>query len=645
MPVNPFSKVKVAADAKPIVAQALKKVSPQDQAKVKEAMARVAEQNGDKFLNKAEAQLVADIFEKAAAAPNALVAGSVLDVALAEATSTAAKLKAAANVDGVSAHFSFNESLAAKLIGELNDVATRAVGRPTEINMMIFEFQSDSIQKAITDIAKNHPNVTFRIVADSTQASNSGGNALPEIARLKLPNVQIKYKKDFPYVWSAKENRAVYNHGATSGLNHHKGFVSLIDGVPDRMVSGSFNWSDTADTKNYEDLLVFKSMDGSTRSAVEQYRDEFAGFFNNDEATLSPNNFSNFKKAQFNAIAAKNGGKTTPFTPLADDSYPVYVPATNTSSFDVNGFTKADNDKLKELVGSKVKQAILTDRAKYGRFVSFSELKDRVKSLATLPADKLEALEKAVTFGALTVSVNDGSEEELKTAGLPATLARAVVAYRNQNGSFESVDDLMKVPGMTPQAFNGVKKYLTATDVEAFFNSRPFGQTVGGTGYGPSGGKTVAAMGDDGEVTNKAANVSVAATDLFNRAQPGQKISIAMYGMSNGAPEVKALVAAARRGVEVKIVVNDDYNDPVVKLVKDLKAQGFDIDLRVQSAKTMHEKFGVVGDDVFYGSANFSESSSTKHSEDRFSIKNDLETSQAFQERFDALWNKSKVVT
>ncbi|MGC4115395.1 MAG: phospholipase D-like domain-containing protein [Myxococcales bacterium] len=644
MPVNPFSKLKIAADAKPIVDQALKRVSAQDQAKVKEAMAKVAEQNGDKFLNKAEAQAVADIFEKAIA-PNALVTGSVLDGALAEATSAAAKMKSASNVDGVSAHFSFNESLAAKLVGELNDVATRAGGKATEIDMMIFEFQSDTIQKAIVDIAKSHPNVTFRIVADSTQASGGSNNALPEILKEKLPNVQVKYKKDFPYVWSAKDGRAVYNHGATSGLNHHKGFVSVIDGKPDRMVSGSFNWSDTADTKNYEDLLVFKSMDGSTRSAVEQYRDEFAGYFNNNEATLSPNNFSNFKKEQFNAIALKNGGKTTPFTKLKDDSYPAYVPAQNTAAFDVNGFTKADKALLKELVGSKVSQAVLTDRAKYGRFASFSELKDRVKSVGTLPAEKLEALEKAISFGALTVSVNDGSEEELNTAGLPASLSKAVVAYRNQNGSFENVDELMKVPGMTPQAFNGVKKYLTATDVEAFFNSRPFGQTVGGTGYGPSGSKTVTAMGDDGKVGAKAANVSVAATDLFNRAQPGQKIAIAMYGMSGSAPEVKALVAAAKRGVEVKIVVNDDYNDPVIKMVKDLKAQGVNIDLRVQSAKTMHEKFGVVGDDVFYGSANFSESSSTKHSEDRFSIKNDTETSAAFQERFDALWNKSKVVT
>jgi len=68
----------------------------------------------------------------------------------------------------VSAHFSFDESLEAKLVAELNDTATRAAGRPTEIDMMIFEFQSNEIQKAITDIAKSNPNVTFRVIADST---------------------------------------------------------------------------------------------------------------------------------------------------------------------------------------------------------------------------------------------------------------------------------------------------------------------------------------------------------------------------------------------------------------------------------------------------------------------------------------------
>jgi phosphatidylserine/phosphatidylglycerophosphate/cardiolipin synthase-like enzyme len=56
----------------------------------------------------------------------------------------------------------------------------------------------------------------------------------------------------------------------------------------------------------------------------------------------------------------------------------------------------------------------------------------------------------------------------------------------------------------------------------------------------------------------------------------------------------------------------------------------------------MHEKFGVVGNDVFFGSANFSESSSTKHSENRITVKNHEETASQFKARFEELWGKSK---
>ena len=71
---------------------------------------------------------------------------------------------------------------------------------------------------------------------------------------------------------------------------------------------------------------------------------------------------------------------------------------------------------------------------------------------------------------------------------------------------------------------------------------------------------------------------------------------------------------------------------------------GAERDVRVQRAKTMHEKFGVMGDDVFFGSANFSSSSSTKHSENRISVKNEAGTAKAFQARFEEMWNKSRIV-
>ncbi len=642
MPVNPFSKTKVASEAKSLVNQTLAKVSAQDQAKVKDALAQVASQNGDKFLNKAEAQMVADAFEKAAAAGP--LTGAALDGVLTQVDAQAKAMAKASNVDGLSAHFSFNESLEAKLCAELYDVVDRAKGKPVEINMMIFEFQSDEVEKTILDIAKNNPNVTLRVVADSTQASTSGGNALPVILKEKLPNVEVKFKKDFPYIWSSKDKRPVYNHGATQGLNHHKGFAATIDGVPDKLVSGSFNWSDTADEKNYEDLFIFKSGDASTRRGIEQYQDEFAAYFNSNEATLSPNAFSNFKKQQWNDMTAKNGVKPTPFTPLPDDAYAVYTPRQNTTSFDVNGFRPEDDKGLNDLVGTKLAQTIRTDRTKYGRFASLEELKQRVSGVAKLPAEKLAALEASGLFGSGQVSANNSSVDELKRAGLSATLAKAVVAYREAHGDFEAVEDLAKVPGMTASALNSVARNLNVTDVEAFFNSRPFGAAVGGTGYGSGGTRTSAVMGADGAVTQAAASVTVAATDLFNRAKAGDTVCVAMYGISASSKEFQAMAAAAKRGVTVRVVVNDDYTEPATKAIKALKAQGFDIDVRIQKAKTMHEKFGVVGNDVFFGSANFSESSSTKHSEDRFSVKNSAEIAEGFQARFDALWAKSKDV-
>ncbi len=150
-------------------------------------------------------------------------------------------------------------------------------------------------------------------------------------------------------------------------------------------------------------------------------------------------------------------------------------------------------------------------------------------------------------------------------------------------------------------------------------------------------------MGSNGQISQVAANVTVGATDLFNRAKAGQPIDVAMYGMSVGAPEYNALVEAAKRGAVVRVVLNDDFTASTVAALKALKTQGLPIEVRVQSAKTMHEKFGVVGDDVFFGSANFSSSSSTKHSENRFTIKNEASTAAAFQGRFEEIWNKSKI--
>jgi competence ComEA-like helix-hairpin-helix protein len=641
MPKVEYGKLRVAAEAKPIADQLLARVAPAEQGKVEEALAKAATANGDRFLNKFEAQAVLDAFERAAPSGGPL-AGEALLSALADASTATTSLESAADLDGVSAHFTFQESLETKLIAELNDSVARANGRRLDVNMMIFEFQSKEVGTAIADIAKNHPNVTFRIVGDAGQASVGGNNALPVLLKKKLPNVQVKFKKDFAYVWDAAKKTPTFNHGVTKGLNHHKGFATFIDGAPDRLVTGSFNWSDTADEKNYEDLLVFKNRDSATRGAIELYQDEFTGFFNSD-TTLSPNNFANFKRKMWNDFTVQNGGRPRPGTNLPDDSYPLYAPASDDRSFDVNGLRKSDSARLTSLVGRTLARAIVAERKANGRFASMDELAERVPGLAKLPADKVAALRDSMAFGSMRVSVNTASLEELRRAGFTTAAAKAIVGHREKNGDFETVEELSQVPGVSARQLDRARPVLVADDIEAFFNSRAFDAPAAGTGYGSvTSSRKSTVKGDDAKVDSVAASVTVAATDLFNRARLGSSINVAMYGMSTTSKEYRSLVAAAERGIPVRVVLNDAYTQTTVQALKALAARGLPIDVRVQSAKTMHEKFGVVGDDVFAGSANFSESSSTKHSEDRFAIKNNAELAAAFNARFDRIWAKSR---
>jgi competence ComEA-like helix-hairpin-helix protein len=524
------------------------------------------------------------------------------------------------------------------MVKELQDSVVRANGRPMDVNMLIFEFQSDTIEKAIADIAKDHPNVTVRIIADSGQASDTGGNALPSLLKNNLPNVQVKFKKDFPYVWSDSAKRPVYKHGATQGLNHHKGFTTFIDGKPDSLLTGSFNWSGTADTRNYEDLTVFQNKDSASRRSIEQFGGEFAGFWNNPEAALSPNNFQNYKGTKWNELLKAHNLRPTATTNRADDSYATYAVPNDAKSLDINGFTAKDEARLGDLLGSKtLARAVMQERTKFGRFADLHDLLERVPQVAAkLTAEEIQN----IGFGSGQVSINTASLEELDKVGLTRRQATALVDFRARNGDFESIDELIKV-GVPKATIERLKPFLTAVDVEAFFNSRPAGATAGGTGYGPDGSRTTPAAGADGVIGAQRASVTVAATDLFNRAKAGEAIDVAMYGASPSAPEFQALVAAAKRGAVVRVVLNNDYTGPAAAALKALATQGHPVDVRIQKAKTMHEKFGVVGNDVFFGSANFSESSSTKHSENRISIKNHQETADQFKARFNEIWNKS----
>jgi phosphatidylserine/phosphatidylglycerophosphate/cardiolipin synthase-like enzyme len=132
--------------------------------------------------------------------------------------------------------------------------------------------------------------------------------------------------------------------------------------------------------------------------------------------------------------------------------------------------------------------------------------------------------------------------------------------------------------------------------------------------------------------------------DLLRRGKPGDIAKIGMYGMSVTTPEYLAIIDAAQRGVTVRVILENDNNSAAIEGLKAARARGLPIQLRVQRAKTLHQKMGVLNDDYFHGTANFSGSSSSKHSEDRFVHKNDAETARELEAELDLLWERSRDV-
>ena len=62
--------------------------------------------------------------------------------------------------------------------------------------------------------------------------------------------------------------------------------------------------------------------------------------------------------------------------------------------------------------------------------------------------------------GSTQISLNSATETELtQLPGVGAATARKIVAFRNQHG-FRSVEDIMKIPGISPAKFAKMKAYL-----------------------------------------------------------------------------------------------------------------------------------------------------------------------------------------
>lgn len=63
---------------------------------------------------------------------------------------------------------------------------------------------------------------------------------------------------------------------------------------------------------------------------------------------------------------------------------------------------------------------------------------------------------------AVRININTASREQLMTLkGIGEARAGDIIAYREQNGGFQTIEDIMKVPGIKEAAFQKIKENIT----------------------------------------------------------------------------------------------------------------------------------------------------------------------------------------
>lgn len=171
----------------------------------------------------------------------ALLAGAVLALAPTRALATAEAVFTSAN------HGSKRTVVADKIIAVMNKAKS-------SIKIAVAHFNSQQITDALVAIRKEKPELSIEVLLDMGEYRDKKSKA----TQLEAGAVPVRYKT---YSFS-------FFH-PQSQLMHHK--FLIIDGK--ELVTGSYNWSDTAETKNYENVIHY--FGGNVGPIVRDYLAEF----------------------------------------------------------------------------------------------------------------------------------------------------------------------------------------------------------------------------------------------------------------------------------------------------------------------------------------------------------------------------------
>ncbi len=630
------------------------KVTRVNQGRFENLLAAVAGLDGNRSLSASDAQALADRIESIKPGATRLLKKDILALQADIDAYIAEQPMPGVDIAFTSAGQN-TRRFRGEILNQIDEALTDANGEHVDVDILIFSFTDKILADELLSRAEQHDNLTIRVLTDWSQLPTSGSRQPTRLHREAqargIDNLIVKYKKDNPYVWDATNERPKFSHGATDGLNHHKGLVISIANKPVTLMSGSFNWSLSA-MRNYENMMTLKDENATCRDAIRHYRQEFGALWNENDFALTYDEARAYKNELYSDLFDTHGiAHNIVNTPIGHIVDPVYVVPADYVDFDIN----VPSDDLIDWLSRETAQnadiiveEYLMSLQEYGRYQDWEELVDRCPAFGRLPSATQDNMNQTLQFGKGKLALNQAGDEVLENLGLSASARAALSVYLTDHGAMESFDELDFVSGLSDDEIQSIRLNLSASEIAAFFSGTiPGGVTSDGlsnrrdTWTIPSSGNI---LGDEGGLESHRINMldvdatlSIPFSEVLLRAQPGETAYVAMYGLSTNTEEFAAIEEAAHRGVHIEVVLHKSYNAGAFAALSDLEAQGLPVKTFKINSKTMHQKFIVVGDDVCNGSANASRSSVNKHAEDRFLLRNIPSVAKTFMEEFELL--------
>jgi phosphatidylserine/phosphatidylglycerophosphate/cardiolipin synthase-like enzyme len=178
-------------------------------------------------------------------------------------------------------------ALRQRILRLINEASTLAASHAVALHVMTFAFTDPEVADALADAAVTHKSLHIRLLADWSQRTRVRGQQVGRLAQLHLPNLQVRYSYDQPYVWHAAAQHMRWSYHASRGLLHHKTLGVFVDGRPRQLLCGSFNWTAAA-ASSYEHLLVLSNEQAASREIMARMELEFGALWSDGRISLSP---------------------------------------------------------------------------------------------------------------------------------------------------------------------------------------------------------------------------------------------------------------------------------------------------------------------------------------------------------------------